>query len=302
MQRYLSQLIADMRQAALNLPAKPDYDIPPEAVGIEYVIEWENATEKPMQEWFGIAKESFPPSEKLSDGELKTMVDEIIKLWAAYNFYASLPENLPDRIAYKVLVDQFDKPVAWVSTGSHYIEFCDYEPDNCPFPEEYCMCNDFSEEPEIQCSDFISENAEEIAMLTAEIKEIENETESNFTPQKDMVRYVDQLLEDMHEIAIKTNSETIISDDLDTRGRESIRELVHNPFETLETHTGIGAAQLPNHIEMDGLQTRKLLSAMLELLDAFNLKVHFPKHAPHEIKYEVLRDEWDTLQVKHLLY
>jgi hypothetical protein len=43
-----------MRQAAKNLPAKPYYDIPPEAEGIEYVIEWEKAIPKPMQEWFGI--------------------------------------------------------------------------------------------------------------------------------------------------------------------------------------------------------------------------------------------------------
>jgi hypothetical protein len=40
MQHYLNHLIADMRRAAENLPAKPYYDIPPEAEGIEYVIEW----------------------------------------------------------------------------------------------------------------------------------------------------------------------------------------------------------------------------------------------------------------------
>lgn len=40
MQNYLEQLIGDMRQAAKNLPPKPYYDIPPEAEGIEYVIEW----------------------------------------------------------------------------------------------------------------------------------------------------------------------------------------------------------------------------------------------------------------------
>jgi hypothetical protein len=57
MQHYHPHLIADMRQAAKNLPAKPYYDILPEAEGIEYVIEWENAVAKPMQEWFGINRE-----------------------------------------------------------------------------------------------------------------------------------------------------------------------------------------------------------------------------------------------------
>lgn len=110
---------------------------------IEYVIEWENAEPKPMQEWFGIEKSNFPPVEKLTKEELELMVDEILKLWHAYNFDAVLPEDLPVDIAYKVLVDYFDKPVAWISEGTVGIEFCDYDPENCPFPEEYCMCKDF---------------------------------------------------------------------------------------------------------------------------------------------------------------
>jgi hypothetical protein len=40
-----------------KLPAGLFYDIPPEAEGIEYVIERENAVAKPMQEWFGINRE-----------------------------------------------------------------------------------------------------------------------------------------------------------------------------------------------------------------------------------------------------
>lgn len=149
MQRYLNQLIADMKEAAENLPPKPIYDIPPEAEGIEYVIEWENATEKPMHEWMGIGKENFPPPEKLSNDELDMMVDEILKLWAAYNIHADLPENLPAGIAYKLLVDYFDKPVAWISEGTLHVEFCDYEPENCPFPEEFCMCRDLGKESDI---------------------------------------------------------------------------------------------------------------------------------------------------------
>lgn len=74
------------------------------------------------------------------------MVDEILKLWDAYNFYAELPENLPDEIAYKVLVDHFDKPVEWVSEGTLHIEFCDYDPERCPFPEEFCKCKDVKNE------------------------------------------------------------------------------------------------------------------------------------------------------------
>ncbi len=146
MENYLKQLIADMRHAAKNLPQKPYYDIPPEAEGIEYVIEWENAIEKPMHDWIGLTKDLFPPPEKLSEKELAMMVDEILKLWQAYNFYADLPENLPAGIVYKVLVDYFDKPVAWISEGNMHIEFCSYDPENCPWPIEFCMCKDLHDE------------------------------------------------------------------------------------------------------------------------------------------------------------
>jgi hypothetical protein len=302
MQHYLAQLITDMRQAAENLPPKPYYEIPPEAEGIEYVIEWENATEKPMHEWIGIPKENFPPLEKLSDDELALMVNEIRNLWAAYNFHADLPENLPAKIAYKLLVDYFDKPVAWISEGTLHIEFCDYEPENCPFPEEFCMCKEFAQETDGHGSTISGDNRAEIAMLEKEIKEIENKSETEFLPQQEMVRYVEQLLEDMQAITDKMNSAERIPDITEIRSSQSIRELVQNPFVTLDELSGIKYEQLPEHIAMDGLQTRKVLRSMLQMLDAFNLKVYYPEQAPHEIKYEALRENWDTLYIKHLPY
>jgi hypothetical protein len=207
MQHYLNQLITDIKEAAENLPEKPYYDIPPEAKGIEYVIEWENAVEKPMHEWIGIAKENFLPPENLTDDELDMMVDEIQKLWAAYNFYADLPENLPARITYKLLVDYFDKPVAWISEGMLHIEFCDYEPEKCPFPEEFCKCKDYDDGSNIHGLHTSSENAADIYNLEKEIKEIENKGEAEFLPQKDMERYVEQrkYLEVVKKIAENNN-------------------------------------------------------------------------------------------------
>lgn len=302
MQHYLTQLIADMRQAAVNLPAKPYYDIPPEAEGIEYVIEWENAIAKPLQEWMGIAKERFPPPEKLTDDELEVMVDEILNLWVAWRLYPNLPENLPAKIAYKALTGFFDKPVAWVSEGEMIVELCDLDTDNCPFTKDYCMCKDLVDEMDMADNKIYPENAAEIAILSKEIAEIENKSEAEFLSQKDMERYVEQLLSDMKAVAEGLRSQKKLPDNPDIRSSQSIRELVHNPFVTLEDLTGIGYEQLPEHIDMDGLQTRKVLRAMLQLLDAFNLKVYYPEKAPHELKYEALRDKWDRLQIKHLRY
>ncbi|MCK4699401.1 MAG: hypothetical protein KAT38_03680, partial [Bacteroidales bacterium] len=132
-----------MQQAAKNLPAKPYLELSEEDECLRGVMEYESIEPKPMQEWFGIDKANFPPAEKLSNDELELMVKEIITLWHAYNFDPVLPKNLPARIAYQTLVSYFDKTINWVSEGVIGVEFCEYDPENCPFPSEYCMCKDF---------------------------------------------------------------------------------------------------------------------------------------------------------------
>ena len=171
MKKYITQLIEDMHRAAENLPAKPYYDIPQEAEGIEYVIEWENAIAKPMQEWFGIDKANFPPAEKLSKDELKLMVEKIIELWNAYNFAPVLPYDVPDELVYKALVSKFDEPVEWLSEGCCYIEFCDYDEDNCPFPSYCNLCKKFSMENKTEDNVNNDINNEDLLPSKEEIEE-----------------------------------------------------------------------------------------------------------------------------------
>lgn len=298
MQNYLQHLIADMRRAARNLPVKPYYDIPPEAEGIAYVIEWENAEAKPMQEWFGIAKENFPPAEKLTDEQITLMVDELLRLWEAYRFYPNLPENLPAKIAYKVLVDFLEKDIAWVSEGEGFVELCDYDPQTCPFPREFCWCKDLEDEEGDQV--LRQDNAAEIALLDKEISEIEAKGPDGFSPKKSMIRYVEQLIGDIQTSAMKFLKPMPIPATDEERGAEDTRQLATNPFVTLQELTGIEAWLFPDHTDMDGLQTRKVLRAMIHLLDACRLKIDFPPDAPHEIKYEALREAWDIDEVQYL--
>jgi len=71
-------------------------------------------------------------------------------------------------------------------------------------------------------------------------------------------------------------------------------------FVSLEELTGIPQNSFPEFIDMDGIQIRKVLKAMFELLDAYKLKVHYPETLPFELKYEILSEAWDTTYVKHL--
>ncbi|MBE9468106.1 MAG: hypothetical protein IMY72_07280 [Bacteroidetes bacterium] len=171
MKRYLNQLIEDMHNAAKNLPEKPYLEISEAEECLRGCMEYESTEPKPMQEWFGIKKISFPPAEKLSKDELKLMVEEILKLWDAYNFDAVLPEGVPDELAYKMLVNNFDQPVVWVSEGTCGIEFCEYDEDNCPFPGYCNLCKKFSEENKTDDYPDFDINSDDVLPSKKEIEE-----------------------------------------------------------------------------------------------------------------------------------
>jgi len=302
--KYLTHLIEDMQQAAKNLPAKPYYEVPEEFKCIEYVFEWENAEPKPMQEWFGIDKANFPPAEKLSNDELYLMVKEIIKLWHAYNFDPVLPKNLPACIAYQTLVNYFDKPVTWISEGTIGIEFCEYDTKNCPFPSEYCMCKDFENDINTDADDFepnlSNDNSHEIAILDQELEGIaENKLPGSPIVNK-LEKYVNQLIKDLNFAVEKRINQPNIPDNIEIRSTNSLIDLIKSPLKTLEGLTGISQSVFPDHIDMNGIQIREVLKAMLKLLDVYKLKIYYPKELPFEWKYQTLADEWNESYVKDL--
>lgn len=293
-----------MHKAAENLPAKPYLELSEDDEYLRGVIEYESIEPKPMQEWFGIEKANFPPAEKLSNDELALMVKEIITLWHIYNFDPVLPKNLPAHIAYQTLVSYFDKPVTWVSEGTIGIEFCEYDPKNCPFPDEYCMCKDFEDGTHLDAAKYEQElstdNAHEIAILDQELKEI-TENQGPGTPiVNKLEKYVTQLIEDLNFVIEKRINQPKIPDNIEIRSVNSLIDLVNKPFQTLEDLTGISHEAFPEHIDMDGIQTRKVLKTMLHLLDAYKLKIYYPKDLPFEWKYQTLADEWNTFYIKDL--
>lgn len=141
MQTYVTQLVEYLEEAKHRKPAPfKGMDI------IEEIIATEEATlEKngsTMEAIFGVPKNYFPPADRLSDDQLTQLVAAIVDLWREFHYEAVLPENLPARYAYPVLVAQWHEshPLFRASNATWYIEFCNYEPSECPFPEEFCSC------------------------------------------------------------------------------------------------------------------------------------------------------------------
>ncbi len=105
MKNYLVQLIFDMHKSAEKVPhskiAEGEFDP-------EYMMELEESGEKPMSHWFGMNKEQFPSSERLSEEQLKLMATELEKLWKAYSFYPDFPEGLPAKRRDELMRDYLD--------------------------------------------------------------------------------------------------------------------------------------------------------------------------------------------------
>ncbi len=156
MQRYIDQLIGDMQEAK-NRPRPQKMSLPPELEFVRGAEEYLYGELYEMGNLFGLKKMQFPPVEKLNPEQIKKLVLEFEQLWQAFNFYPDFPDGLPETIKYKILVDYLEHKTTYVTQGNNHFEFCTYDPDSCPFPEEFCTCKDFEiEDDDIDMSNFTS--------------------------------------------------------------------------------------------------------------------------------------------------
>ena len=150
MQKYVNQLIADLKAAKNNIPEKPNVrvlypDHPALDYGLDYIAEWERAPRISMNDLFGIDGVVFPDAAKLSDAEMEALTDAILELWGAFNFAADFPDNVPIHLVYTELVKTWrNEAVQYTSSGTCHLEFCDYDPSECPWGMEFCTCKEFA--------------------------------------------------------------------------------------------------------------------------------------------------------------
>lgn len=141
-----------MREAARNVPepGQPwdsvDMNNPAEIEDIAHVERFVYGSQKKLSEIVGIDKVQFPPVERIPDAKLEVLYNEMTDLLAAYHFVPDFPEGLPIYLKYRILHDHWDSEQTYVGAGETHLEFCNYYPQECPFPQEYCTCLKFEKE------------------------------------------------------------------------------------------------------------------------------------------------------------
>ena len=130
-----------MHEAATRVPRSK---VPEGTFDPDYEFELEDSPKYPMSHWFGLTKEQFPHSERLSDGQLELMTVEFEELWNAFSFEPGFPDGLPAKRRYDLMRDYLDEECShWPGGWVHHFEFCDYDPENCPFGPVLCKCKDW---------------------------------------------------------------------------------------------------------------------------------------------------------------
>ena len=156
MKKYLTVLLSDIAEAKNNRPdirSVTDDEIMP----FELEDFWENnldaetekdttqpAVEPPkarnIREIMGLQAEQFPSADYWSADEAAQLVVALNDLLKHYNLVAAYPNDLPSLMAYSTLVGALERYAPIMPFGDWYMEFCNYDPMQCPFGEAYCDC------------------------------------------------------------------------------------------------------------------------------------------------------------------
>lgn len=159
MDRYIEQLIEDIRNAAEQAPQQEFDD---SELDDEEALEMEleeseriiNGPFEKLSDIVGVSKELLPAPDRLGESQKKQLVPELEILLNAYNFIPDYPDNVPAEMLYKAFYNIWDDEFVRVTSGQFHIEFCDYDEATCPFPGFCDFCNEDNIPEEIPENDF----------------------------------------------------------------------------------------------------------------------------------------------------
>ena len=143
MQRYIEQLIEDIREAmpncnpAIELKDNSVHDDESFLKHIEDVEKYLHSEGELISTITGIDFNLLPPPKKLTSEQQERLATELEKLLQYFHFELDFPINYPVYLRYPFIKKFWEEKHAALSFGTSHIEFCDYDEENCPFPG-YC--------------------------------------------------------------------------------------------------------------------------------------------------------------------
>ncbi|MBK7174994.1 MAG: hypothetical protein IPH84_17610 [Bacteroidales bacterium] len=145
MERYIMQLIEDLREASWNLNSPheiweksgADTEDELEMEDMSYVEKFIYGDEIPISEITGIMHELLPPPEELTQEQRALLSTELEKLLLNFHFILEFPVGYPAELRYPFIRNFWLENHVSMSIGNTHIEFCEYNEEECPF-QGYC--------------------------------------------------------------------------------------------------------------------------------------------------------------------
>lgn len=181
MEQYLMQLLNDIAVATenVNVPwPETNWDI------CDWVSEEEEDKQAPvrnLQEWTGIYQEQLPPAEMLTDEQVNRLLVALNKMLDAYNWSFVVQTEVPLRIQYKTIRDNFNQPAKVKRWHMGLFEVCkkDTPHKQCSL-SEYCQCAFFAEFfPKFE-EEELSPEEERARMLQIEIEHLKRKYDDDW--------------------------------------------------------------------------------------------------------------------------
>ncbi len=173
MQKYISQLLEDIIYAAENVSwpfAEKELQLH------DWISDEEEdkiAPVRNLQEWTGISKEMLPAEEMLNDEQVNLLLHALKKMLDAYNWSFVLQTQVPERIQYAAIRDNFNQSAKLKRWNMGFFALCrpGTEHEKCAFGE-YCQCAFYAELFSGFTDEEISPEEERAIHLEIEIKHL----------------------------------------------------------------------------------------------------------------------------------
>jgi len=196
MQKYISQLLADIAYATENvgLPF-----VEKELELHDWISDEEEDKTAPirnLEEWTGIRKEMLPPEGMLNDEQVNRLLDALKKMLDAYNWSFVLQTEVSQRIQYAAIRSNFNQQAKIKRWHTGFFELClsGTEHGKCALGE-YCQCAFYAELYSGFTDSALSPEEERARELEIEIKHLKrkySEEWMKYYPYHLDANYVDE--------------------------------------------------------------------------------------------------------------
>ena len=153
MEHYLAQLFDDLELIIINkqksnqikaISCEEDEDMGfTDFSDVEAYIYGEQI---PIETITEIPQRVLPPPHKLTDEQKSGLSIKLEEVLMEFCFGLDFPNKFPHHLRYRFIYKLWKEKHVPLQSGCSHIEFCDYDWENCPFPEYCNLCETDSDD------------------------------------------------------------------------------------------------------------------------------------------------------------